>query len=320
MAHNPKPRVAVIGASGIGKHHAKWWTLEGADVCAFVGTSPESVANTQATLQALFGFQGNGYHSIDAMLSAGRPDIVDICSPAPLHYAHARALLEAGCHVLCEKPFVYDPNLDRATLMAQARELIDLARSSNLRLGVCTQYSAGGEMCNKIWNEHRGDETVTAYHGHLESPAKNRAPDPARVWVDLSPHPISVMLKAAPNGAVAWDTLRTTFDGFEATAEFAVTRPGKPPLECVIVTRNATQPPLNVRHFRYNDFEFTVEGENDAQGVYRARIDTPGGSYLKRDMMHQLLHDFLSGRLAAPAEESLQNLDIMLRILHTAAD
>ena len=25
-------RVAVVGASGIGKHHAKWWALEGADV------------------------------------------------------------------------------------------------------------------------------------------------------------------------------------------------------------------------------------------------------------------------------------------------
>ncbi|NIA13777.1 MAG: Gfo/Idh/MocA family oxidoreductase [Nitrospiraceae bacterium] len=319
MGDKARPRVAVIGASGIGKHHAKWWALEGADVCAFAGTSRESVAKTHAALENLFGFQGSGYDSIDAMLDAESPDIVDICSPPPLHYAHARAMLEAGCHVLCEKPFVYDPQLDRGTLLAQARELLDLAQAKNLRLGVCTQYSTGGRMYNEIWNEHRGDETVTFYHGHLESPAKNRAPDPVRVWVDLSPHPISVMLKAAPDGTVAWDTLRTAFEGYEASAEFDVMRPGKPPLQCVIVTRNATEPPLNVRHFRYNDFEFAVEGENNAEGIYCARIDTPCGRYLKRDMMHQLIHDFLSGHLAAQAEESLHSLDIMLRILDTAA-
>ena len=34
-----KQKVAVIGAKGIGRHHAKWWHTEGVEVCAFAGTS-----------------------------------------------------------------------------------------------------------------------------------------------------------------------------------------------------------------------------------------------------------------------------------------
>ena len=35
-------KVAVIGASGIGQHHARWHHLSGSQVVAFVGTSEES--------------------------------------------------------------------------------------------------------------------------------------------------------------------------------------------------------------------------------------------------------------------------------------
>lgn len=47
---------------------------------------------------------------------------VDVCvvsSPTGLHHEHARAALEAGCHVMCEKPFTIDP--------AQGWDLADTA-------------------------------------------------------------------------------------------------------------------------------------------------------------------------------------------------
>lgn len=40
---------------------------------------------------------------------AERPDIVVIGTPPGLHHEHARAALEAGAHVMCEKPFTIDP-------------------------------------------------------------------------------------------------------------------------------------------------------------------------------------------------------------------
>lgn len=54
---------------------------------------------------------------------------IDIClvaSPVGLHYEHARAALEAGAHVLCEKPFTIDP--------AEAWELVRLAEERGRHL------------------------------------------------------------------------------------------------------------------------------------------------------------------------------------------
>lgn len=315
----PSPvRVAIVGAGGIGKHHAKWWALEGANVCAFVGRSEESVACTAKALEDLFGFRGRAYTSLQTMLDQERPDIVDVCTPPPCHFEHVRAALSAGCHVLCEKPFVHAPGLSRDVVLAKARELARLAAGKGLRLGVCTQYSMGGRIFSEIWDKHHPSEPIVHYHGHLESPAKNRPPDPARVWVDLSPHLISVMLKTVPGGCVIWETLATKFEGYEASATFDVRGAAGEIVHCWIVTRNALQPPLNIRHFKYNGYAFTIEGQNDADGVYCSRIDTPDGSYVRPDLMRLLIRDFAAGNLAATIEESLTNVDIMMGILEAA--
>ena len=312
------PRVAVVGASGIGKHHAKWWALDSADVCAFAGTSDASVAKTRRGLTALFDFHGRGYTSIDEMLQTERPDIVDVCSPSACHYGHVETALEAGCHVFCEKPLVFDRALSREAIVEQARALSALAQRKGLRLSVCTQYSAGAQMFARIWRERRGDEVITHYHGHLESPAKGRAPDPERVWVDLSPHPLSVLAAVVPDGIVDWDSVRTNFDGYEASAEFDVRRPDGSILRAVIVTRNALEPPLNVRHFKYNGYPFVVEGQNDDAGVYCARIETPDGNYIEPDLMRALIRDFLAGRPTVGIDDALGNLDLMLRLIDAA--
>jgi predicted dehydrogenase len=51
-------------------------------------------------------------------------DVVHVCTPNVHHYPMAKASLEAGKHVICEKPL--------ATSAAQAQELIDLATQKNL--------------------------------------------------------------------------------------------------------------------------------------------------------------------------------------------
>lgn len=51
---------------------------------------------------------------------AERPEMVIVASPVALHYEQAKAALEAGAHVLCEKPFTLDP--------AQAWDLVATAR------------------------------------------------------------------------------------------------------------------------------------------------------------------------------------------------
>lgn len=43
-------RVAIAGASDIGKHHAKWFHRVGAQVVGFLGRCRESVAATERVL------------------------------------------------------------------------------------------------------------------------------------------------------------------------------------------------------------------------------------------------------------------------------
>jgi predicted dehydrogenase len=56
-------------------------------------------------------------------------DAVHICTPNHLHLPIAKAALEAGKHVMCEKPL--------ATSVKEARDLVALAAASGRRAGLC---------------------------------------------------------------------------------------------------------------------------------------------------------------------------------------
>jgi 1,5-anhydro-D-fructose reductase (1,5-anhydro-D-mannitol-forming) len=68
------------------------------------------------------------YASLDALLHDPDVDIVWVASPNHLHGEHIRRALEAGKHVLAEKPL--------ATTGQDAHDLADLAERRGLRLGV----------------------------------------------------------------------------------------------------------------------------------------------------------------------------------------
>ena len=63
-------------------------------------------------------------HLLDSTLVA-----VEICTPNALHFSMTQAALQAGKHVLCEKPL--------ATSSADAKGLVELARALNLRNCTC---------------------------------------------------------------------------------------------------------------------------------------------------------------------------------------
>lgn len=66
------------------------------------------------------------YTSLDEMLRDPDIELVYVASPNSMHYAQTKACLEAGRHVICEKPFT--PTL------AEAEELVALAKKKGLFL------------------------------------------------------------------------------------------------------------------------------------------------------------------------------------------
>ena len=65
------------------------------------------------------------YSSLEAMLERSDIDLVVNLTPIPLHTASSRTILQAGKHMVIEKPL--------AATMAEADELIDLAREKHLK-------------------------------------------------------------------------------------------------------------------------------------------------------------------------------------------
>ena len=121
----PPLRVAVIGGrrrrDGLGPFVARDLAAAGAEVTALVATSPESCAEAVQQMQRFAGLEPRTYLHVERLLAEERLDALAVCSP---HAAHADALeraLDAGLHVLCEKPLVWgDAAAERGARLAGA--------------------------------------------------------------------------------------------------------------------------------------------------------------------------------------------------------
>jgi predicted dehydrogenase len=120
MAEHPT-RVGVVGVGALGRHHARVWAgLPGAHL---VGVQDKD-ASRSAEVATAHGCRS--YPDAAALLAA--VDAVSIAAPTADHHALGRQALEAGRHVLLEKPMT--ASLD------EADELIELARARRLVLQV----------------------------------------------------------------------------------------------------------------------------------------------------------------------------------------
>src|SRR5215471_18657626 len=102
-------KAAIVGSGFMGRVH-----LEAIRRLGFIETQVVRGRDEAALRQALS----------DPVIRA-----VHICTPNAQHYAVAKAALEAGKHVLCEKPL--------ATSAKDAEDLTAFARSRNLRNCTC---------------------------------------------------------------------------------------------------------------------------------------------------------------------------------------
>ncbi|MCL2883995.1 MAG: Gfo/Idh/MocA family oxidoreductase [Oscillospiraceae bacterium] len=123
-----KLRVGVIGCGGIAtnKHlPALAANKELAEAVAFCDIIPERAE----TLCELHGAKGaKVYEDYRDMLAAGGMDVVHVCTPNRSHAELSIAALEAGCHVLCEKPM--------AKTAAEARTMLDAAERTGKKLSI----------------------------------------------------------------------------------------------------------------------------------------------------------------------------------------
>ena len=318
---SPPLRVAVAGASGIGRHHANWHAQVGGEVAAILGSRPDRCEQTRAQLGEIFGFGGRAYTDLTELLRAEAPDVVDVCTPNEMHYDCVVRALAAGSHVLCEKPLVWDTALTTDRLRAQARELCEQARACGRHLGLCTQYAFAVEHYRRLRPDTDPDR-ATRFEAELETLARGSRRDAATVWIDMGSHPLSLILTVMPRAEVDGSSLRSRFRGRETEAEFTLRQDGRS-CDCRVVVRDRDEgPPL--WRFGFDGEMVDFEGRPGSDGLYRAVLTDAGREDVARDYMHRLIgqfHDAVAGRAQAPfvpAEVAVRNLDLQLRILEAA--
>ena len=135
-----------------------------------------------------------GYADAAAMLSAHDLDIVSICTPPSTHEEIFLAAVEAGCHVLCEKPLAL--TTESAQRMADAAEAADVVT----QVGYLHRYYRNYERALELLgNGLLGDivEVTVAHHSAPPSVGWYYNPDLSGGGVarDLFPHSLDVLFE-----------------------------------------------------------------------------------------------------------------------------
>lgn len=108
-------RVGIVGCGGIASQHVRGYlACEGVQIAAAADVDVQRAVDVAGPAHA--------HTSFHEMLETERLDAVSVCTPPKFHRDAVRASLEAGAHVLCEKPL--------AVTAEQARDMVSASSSS----------------------------------------------------------------------------------------------------------------------------------------------------------------------------------------------
>lgn len=131
-------RLLIVGArsarQGTGPFIAAGLARAGADIAGIVGTSDASIASALNALTKDCHIHSRGFTDLSLAIKEVQPNAVAICSPWRFHAEQLRAVAEAGCHCLVEKPMAWPASAE------QVHELVALFESRGLLLQLVGQW------------------------------------------------------------------------------------------------------------------------------------------------------------------------------------
>jgi predicted dehydrogenase len=182
-------RTAVIGVGYLGRFHAqKYATLQNSELVGIADPSGTARDAVSAELGVA------SYADYRELL--GRVDAVSIVTPTPFHFTVAKEFLEAGAHVLVEKPMT--------TTVEEGVGLIEAARNADriLQVGHLERFNAAVQAVQPILTVPRFIESARL------APFKHRGTD-VDVVLDLMIHDIDLILSIVRSPVVAVDAIGT---------------------------------------------------------------------------------------------------------------
>ncbi|HEX2194698.1 MAG TPA: Gfo/Idh/MocA family oxidoreductase [Candidatus Limnocylindria bacterium] len=174
-------RAAVIGLGMMGRNHVRVWDDDVAGVELVAVADPSESALRQATHRR----RAHAYRDASVMLAEESPELVSVAAPTTLHLPLVLAALDAGAHVLVEKPIA----ASRDEAEAMMRAAVDAGRI--LSVGHIERFNpAIRELRRRLGTGELG--RVFQLHATRLGPFPARIRD-VGVVVDLAPHDIDVM-------------------------------------------------------------------------------------------------------------------------------
>ena len=180
-------RTAVIGVGYLGRFHAqKYAVLPGSTL---VGVVDPSAAARDALAAELGVPSFADYREL-----LGKVDAVSIVTPTQLHFPIAKDFLEAGAHVLVEKPMTVEVD--------EAERLIDIAGAAGrvLQVGHLERFNAAVQAVQPLLTVPRFIESARL------APFKHRGTE-VDVVLDLMIHDIDLILSIVRSPVVSVDAI-----------------------------------------------------------------------------------------------------------------
>lgn len=126
-----KLRVAVVGCGDAGQLLHLRALMKYRDLSSVVGVCDTNIATAKEAANK-YGVK-SAFQTLGELLKSERPDAVSICTPPQEHEATAIEAIEAGCHVLCEKPMALDVDACKRMIGAAERKGVKLCPVHNQR-------------------------------------------------------------------------------------------------------------------------------------------------------------------------------------------
>jgi predicted dehydrogenase len=145
-----KLRAGIIGL-GVGQSHAKGYLSSPDAELVAVCDANETRLREWASIWNV----GRRYTDFQQMLADGELDVVSVCLPNSLHAPASIAALNAGVHVVCEKPM--------AQTVAEAQEMIEAAERNQRHLMVAYNYRYRSDS-QWMYNMVQSGKLGTIYH------------------------------------------------------------------------------------------------------------------------------------------------------------
>jgi len=180
-------RAAVIGVGYLGRFHAQKYRES--PNCELVGIADPSAAAREAVAAEL----GVAAYADHRQL-LGQVDAVSVVTPTPLHYTVAREFLEAGAHVLVEKPMT--------ATVSEGEALIEAANRAHrvLQVGHLERFNAAIQALQPMLGTPRFIESARL------APFKHRGTE-VDVVLDLMIHDIDLILSIVRSPVVSVDAI-----------------------------------------------------------------------------------------------------------------